>query len=160
MKRLKRFLLGFLAILLIFEEWLWDALTTLGRLLSRWLRLERFERWLQEAPPLTAAVAFAIPLLAVAPLNLAALWMIANGMILRGVVLEIIAKLLGTLFVARVFALTRRQLMAFRWFAWLYTTVSGWLTWAHEMVASTRVYRWAKIWKARIRKLLKREAQN
>ena len=151
----KRILLSLLALLLVFEEWLWDVLTVLGSRLSRLLRLARFEAWLKAAPPPVAFVAFAIPLIIVAPLNVVAFWMIARGIILQGVLLEIFAKLLGTLLVARVFALTRPQLMTLRWFAWLYGKITGWLRWAHARVVATAVYMHAQRIKAHVRAFLR-----
>lgn len=159
---LKRVLLFLLAVLLVVEEWLWDVMTALGRLLAKLLHLERFELWLAQAPRHVALLAFLVPVLVVMPLNVFALWIIARGMVLRGILLEIVAKLLGTLLVARVFALTRTQLLTYGWFAWLYHTVTGWLRWAHARLAMTPAYifavsvkaqlrQWAVVWRGRLR---------
>lgn len=152
----KRFLFSLLAILLLFEEWLWDALTALGRALARWLRLERAEAWLRRSPRYIAALAFLVPVLIVTPLNLIAFWMMGTGKFWRGLWLEIAAKLLGTVLIARVFALTKPQLMTFGWFQWLYTTISGWLHWAHERIRQTATYKAAKRIKQATRLLLQR----
>jgi len=64
---MKKTLLSLLAIILIFEEWLWDLLTAIGHTLARWLNLESFEQWLSQTSPITALVAFSIPLLIVTP---------------------------------------------------------------------------------------------
>lgn len=151
---LKKILLSLLAILLIIEEWLWDSLTALGHALSRLLHLQRFEQWLEKTNPKVALLAFAIPLLVVAPINLVAFWMIAHGHIMQGIMVEIAAKLLGTLLVARVFALTRKQLMSFRWFAFITQKILGWISWAHARVSSTAVYKLAKRTKSKIKKWL------
>jgi hypothetical protein len=152
MKRIvKSWVLALLAVLLVVEEWLWDTLTLAGRALSRRLHLERLEAWLMQAPRHMALLAFLMPLLLVTPLNIAALWMIAKGMVLRGILLQIFMKLVGTLLIARVFALTRVQLLTYRWFAWLYNTITRWLRWAHARLAATRVYRLAKAAKAQLR---------
>ena len=97
---MKKILLSFLAIFLIIEEWLWDLLTAFGRSLFHWLNLEQFEQWLRQTKPTMALVGFSIPLLIVAPINLLALALIANGLILQGILMEVLAKLLGTLLVA------------------------------------------------------------
>lgn len=151
---LKRFFFSFLAIFLLFEEWLWDVLTTLGRKLSVWLHLERFEEWLRKTSPKMALVAFAIPLLIVTPLNLIALGMIAHGKILHGVLLEIVAKLIGTVLIARVFALTRAQLLTLRWFKVMYDTITGWLEWAHVRIRATWAYQRAKKLKQEVKATL------
>jgi len=141
---MKKTLLSLLAIFLIIEEWLWDLLTALGRSLSQWLNLQQFEQWLSQTTATMALVAFSIPILIVTPINLAAFGLLAKGLILQGILMEVLAKLLGTLLVARVFALTKPQLLTFTFLRITYTTVTRWLQWAHAKVTETAVYRWAK----------------
>ena len=144
MRLIRKLLLSLLAILLIIEEWLWDLLTTLGSLLTRLLHLQRLELWLTQTPPRIALLAFIVPLLIVTPINLLGLGLIGNGLFLKGVAVEIFAKFLGTILIARVFKLTKNQLLTFRWFAWGYNKILSWLDWAHYQVTSTTVYRLAK----------------
>lgn len=145
---MKKILLSLLAVVLIIEEWLWDLLSALGHTLVKWLHLERLERWLSQTSPPMALVAFSIPLLIITPLNIAALAMLANGMILQGVLLEVLAKLLGTLMISRVFALTKPQLLTFTVLAIIYTNITRWLQWAHQKITETAVYRLSKQFKA------------
>ncbi|KJV06604.1 hypothetical protein [Methylocucumis oryzae] len=148
---MKKLLLSILAILLLIEEWLWDVLSAFGHRLVLWLHLAKVEAWLAQTSPPIALIALLIPLLIVTPMNLAALWLLANGMIVQGIELEIVAKLLGTLLVARVFTLTKTQLLTFSWIHWLYHTITGWLRWAHEKITATAVYRNAKALKQYIK---------
>lgn len=152
---MKKFLLSFLAIVLIFEEWLWDVLTAFGHSLVSWLHLEAFEQWLSRTTPIVALAAFSIPLLIVAPLNIAAFGLLAHGLILQGILLELLAKLLGTLLVARVFALTKPQLLTFTCLRIVYATIMRWLQWAHRKITETAVYRWGKQLKAEVKAQLK-----
>lgn len=148
---MKKLLLSLLAIALIVEEWLWDGLSACGHYLAYYLGLSRFENWLTKTSPYQALFAISIPILIVTPVNIAAFWMLAHGLILQGIALEIAAKLLGTLFIARFFSLTKPQLLTFRLLAWLYQTVTFWLHWAHEKIKATAVYQWAKKTKAEVR---------
>jgi hypothetical protein len=148
-KSMKKSLLSLLAIILIIEEWLWDALSALGHFLACHLGFARFEQWLLQSSPYQALCAISIPILLVTPINITAFWLLANGLILQGIALEIAAKLFGTLFIAHFFTLTKKQLLTFRLLAWIYHTVSYWLSWAHERIIETTVYRWAKKIKAR-----------
>ncbi|MGZ8945448.1 MAG: hypothetical protein ACXW1W_08465 [Methylococcaceae bacterium] len=141
---MKKILLSLLAIFLIIEEWLWDLLTAFGRTLFQWLNLEQFEQWLRQTGPTMALVAFSIPIMIVAPINIVAFVLIAKGLILQGILMEFLAKLLGTLLVARVFALTKPQLLTFAFLNVIYTTITSWLHWAHDKVTDTTVYRWMK----------------
>ncbi|HEY8096805.1 MAG TPA: hypothetical protein VIE65_12050 [Methylobacter sp.] len=145
---MKKILFSLLAIFLIIEEWLWDLLTAFGRSLFHWLNLEQFEQWLSQTTAPMALVAFSIPLLIVTPINLVAFGLIAKGLILQGILMEVLAKLLGTLLVARVFALTKPQLLTFAFLSFIYTTISRWLHWAHQQITETPVYRWSKRFKA------------
>jgi len=120
----------------------------LGHSLVRWLHLESFEQWLSQTSPNMALFAFSIPLLIVTPINLLALKLLANGLILQGVLLELLAKLLGTLLVARVFALTKPQLLSFAFLNVIYTNITRWLRWAHQKVTETTIYRLSKQLKA------------
>ena len=45
---------------------------------------------------------------------------------------------------ARVFSLTKPQLLTFGWLRLIYTTITGWLQWAHQKVTDTAVYLWSK----------------
>ena len=141
---MKKFLLSFLAIFLIIEEWLWDLVTVFGHKLIQWLNLEHFEQWLRQTGPTMALVAFSFPILIVAPINLVAFELLVNGLILQSILMEVLAKLLGTLLVARVFALTKPQLLTFSFLNIIYTTITQWLQWAHEKITETTIYRWAK----------------
>ncbi len=151
---MKKLLLSLLAIILIIEEWLWDVLSALGHWLAYYLGLARFELWLSQTSPYQALIAISIPILLVTPINIAAFLLLANGLILQGLALEIVAKLLGTLFVARFFTLTKPQLLTFRLIAGVYNTIIYWLHWAHEKIIETAVYRWAKKIKMRAKATL------
>lgn len=141
---MKKLLLSILAIILIVEEWLWDILTAFGHQLAHFLHLETLERRLSQATPTIALLAFCVPLLIVTPINLAALGLLAHGLMLQGILLEILAKLLGTLLVSRVFSLTKPQLLSFRLLALLYDIIMGWLRWAHQRIVETMTYRLIK----------------
>jgi len=137
---MKKILLNLLAILLLIEEWLWDVLVRLGSRLSVWLHLLRFDHWLLMASPAIAMTAFLMPVVLIAPVKLIAFWLIANGKVIEGISLLLATKLSATLLISHIFSLTRSKLMTFTWFAFLYTTITRWLKWAHERVKETKVY--------------------
>ena len=60
------------------------------------------------------------------PIKIGALWLLANGHAVMGCQLIIAAKLVGTALVARIFTLTRPQLMTLAWFAFIYNTIMRW----------------------------------
>jgi len=141
---MKKILLSLLAVLIIIEEWLWEALNHLAHRLVKLLRLDGFERWLISLSPVHSLIAFVIPLLVVMPINLLALRLIVQGMVFQGVLLEVFAKLFGTLFISRVFSLTKQQLLTYKIINFTYKTISCWLDWAHKKVIETTIYKKAK----------------
>lgn len=151
---LNRIFLPILAVFVIIEEWLWDILTLAGTWLSRLLHLERFDERLARASPNQALAALLIPLVIVTPLNILAVFLLTHGAILQGIALEIVAKLLGTLLVARVFRLVRASLLSFAWFAWIYHGITALLRWAHELIRNTALYRMS----VAVKKMVKMQA--
>ena len=152
---MKKFLLTLLAVFLIIEEWLWDFLSACGHYLIRLLRLENFERWLSQTSPYVALFVILVPILIVTPINLAAIWLLLHGLLLQCILLDLFAKLLGTFLIARVFTLTKSQLLTFRVFAAIYTTVTGWLRWAHAKIVDTAIYRYSLQLKAQVKARVK-----
>ncbi len=148
---IKKFLLSIFAILVILEEWLWDVLALAGQWFSRVLHLERFDVWLSNASPKQALLTFLIPLIIVTPFNVLAIFLLAHGAILQGVLLEIGVKLFGTLLIARIFRLVKTALLTFSWFAKIYNTISGVLHWAHDVIHQTAIYQLSLKLKAAIK---------
>lgn len=156
---IKKGLLSFFALLVIFEEWLWDVLAILGQWFSRVLHLEKFDAWLLAVSPNQALMAFFIPLIIVTPFNLLAIFLLTHGAIAQGIALEIAVKLVGTLLIARIFRLVKTALLTFVWFAKIYHAVTDVLHWAHELIQHTQIYQYSLKLKAALKiqaaKLLK-----
>lgn len=152
---LKKLLLTLLAILVIFEEWLWDMLTAVGQWLAQALNLERFDERLARASPHQALLAFLIPFVVITPLNIVALFLLTHGGIVEGILLEIAAKLLGTLLVARIFKLVRPALLTFTWFARFYSAIIGLLQWAHKLIHDSAIYQLSLLIKSAVKNRVK-----
>ena len=123
------------ALLILFEEWGWvplaNALARLGRLpVFRWI-----ERCIRALPPYAALAVFFAPSLALVPIKLCALWLIAEGHAFLGVTVIVVAKIAGTAVVARLFMLTQPALMKLPWFARLY---ERWTAWKDALIAQVR----------------------
>lgn len=148
---LRNLLLAPLALLLVFEQWGWEtlarALTALAKL-PLWARLERR---VQRLPPWGALLLLAVPALALFPVKLLALVLFGSGHALLGVVLLVGAKLFGTAVVARLFQLTQPALMQYGWFARLYPRWKDWKDGLILWIQASKVWRLARIIKARVR---------
>ena len=138
----------FVALLILFEEWGWEPL---GRLLARLGRLPFIacvERRIQSMPPYGALAVFFAPTLALLPVKLAALWLIARGQHVLGVGVILAAKVVGTAILARLFALTQPALMQLEWFARLY---GRWTAWKGALIARVRASAaWRAIHRAKV----------
>lgn len=109
-----------LALVLWLEEWLWEPLAELMRLIGSLPLIRQLEALLRRAPPGVALACYAIPVLALLPFKIVGLWLLGKGHFLLGTTVFIGAKVVGTAICARIFALTRDTLMRLEWFARLW----------------------------------------
>lgn len=114
---LRGLLLVLAAAVLFIEEWGWRPLTAFVGRLAQWPPLARAEARVRNAPPRVALLLFLLPAVALFPIKVLALWVIHRGHALLGITVIVVAKLLGTAIVGRLFILTESQLMRFAWFA-------------------------------------------
>ena len=140
------------ALLLVFEEWGWEPLQRALARLGRLPVLRQIEAGITRLPPKLALLVFLLPSLLLVPVKLLALWLIARGHSLLGVLVIVAAKLGGTALVARLFVLTRAALMKMPWFARLY---ERWTTWKDALLARVRAS-WAWRFGRALKRLLRR----
>lgn len=148
---------GLLALLILFEEWGWEPLQRLLARIGRWPGLRWIEGCVRGLPPWAAVAIFLLPTALLLPIKLLALWTIGRGHVLLGMLVIVLAKVVGTAVVARLFTLTQPALMQLRWFAW---THAHWLrlkqrvldraraTWAWR-AARVLGRRWKQRWQRR-----------
>ncbi len=140
-----------LALVILFEEWGWTPLARgLGRLARR-AGVERLERRIAALAPRVALAVLFVPALALLPVKIGALWLVGIGRVVPGLAMLVAAKILGTAVVARLFLLTRPQLMCIGRFARGY---GRWMAWKSRVVASlveTPGWRAAQAFAARVR---------
>jgi hypothetical protein len=117
---------GLLALLILFEEWGWEPLQRVLARLGRLPLLRQIEGLISRLPPPAALALFLLPTLFLLPIKLAALGLMARGQPLLGALVIVVAKLVGTAIVARLFTLTRPALMQLAWFARLYLRWASW----------------------------------
>ena len=130
------------ALVILFEEWGWEPLQAALARLGRLPPLAWLERQIARLPSYVALALLALPALAILPVKLAALWVISRGHALAGVVIIVLAKVVGTAVLARLFALTRPALMRIVWFARWY---ARWTVWKTELLAWVRA---SALWRA------------
>ena len=124
-----------LALLILFEEWGWEPLQRTLAWVGRLPLLRQLEAGIARLPPRAALAVFLLPTLLLLPVKLLALAAIAHGHKLLGLAVIVLAKLLGTAVVARLFALTRPALLQLAWFARIY---GRWTAWKDALLAQVR----------------------
>lgn len=131
-----------LALILIFEEWGWEPLARLMARLAHLPLWARIEAFITRLPPYGALIVFFVPALLLLPVKLLALYWISRGHALLGLAVVLVAKMLGTAAVARLFALTQPALMRLAWFARLY---GRWIPWKDALIARVKN---SPVWRA------------
>jgi hypothetical protein len=111
------------------------------------------------APPLGALLLFLVPAVLLFPVKLAALWLMHRGQAGLGLLVIVVAKLVGTALVGRIYLLTQAQLMQYAWFA---RALGWWIaTKARVKAALHRSALWRSLrgLRRRVRVLLRRLAR-
>lgn len=148
-----------LAIVILFEEWGWAWFGRIMGYIGRLPVLRAIERWIANLPPYGALVMLVLPALLLLPVKVLALYLIGKGRTVYGISVILIAKVVGTALVARIFQLIHPALMRLPWFVPLYARWTHYkealLGWVRESAA----WRAARAIKLRVRRLLRRSSR-
>jgi hypothetical protein len=128
------------AFLLWFWEWLWEPLEHLMAMIGRWPVLRLLDASIARAPRYVALACFIIPGVVLLPFKLLGLYFIGHGAAVLGVGTFLAAKVVGTALVARIFALTKPQLMEIAWFARAYAAVVHFRNYVFDTLHQHPVY--------------------
>jgi len=148
MSWLRRAFEALVALLILFEEWGWEPLKRGMAWIARWPPFAWIERRIAALPPYAALAVFFLPTLLLLPVKLGALWLIGRGQAALGLIVIVVAKLVGTALLARLFQLTQPALMRLAWFARLYTR---WSVWKEALLVRVRAS-----WAWRVGRVVKR----
>ena len=138
-KRLLMFpLTVFAALVVLFEELVWDQITALVSWLAKLHWINRLERWIQTLDPYPTLVLFLVPITLLLPMKILALYFLTHGRVALGITVILIAKVVGTAISARLFVLAKPKLMSFTTFVWLYGKARQFKAWAHQVFEEMR----------------------
>ena len=115
-----------LAIWIFLEEWVWNVMLAFMAWLGKLPPVHWTETQISKLPPYAALIAFIIPGAILLPFKLAAFWLIAHGHGVYGLWVFVVAKIIGTAFLARIFSLTKPALLTIGWFKRAYLFITGW----------------------------------
>lgn len=119
------------ALVLIFEEWGWEPLARALAWIGSWPGFHWIESRIKQLPPYGAVALFAVPVLALLPIKLLALYWLSHGHQVLGIGMILAAKVGGTAITARLFMLTQSTLMKLAWFARWFTR---WINWKNTLL--------------------------
>jgi hypothetical protein len=143
------------ALVILFEEWGWVPLVRVAGVLVQLPPVACLERGITSLPPWAALAVFLAPTLLLVPIKLVALWLIGQSHVLFGLLVIVAAKIAGTALVARLFMLTRPQLMQMDWFVNVYSHWSAFKEGLIAMARASSAWRSARAIKASVRRALR-----
>jgi len=133
-RRLLKPLWVLIALLFLFEAWLWDLVQPLiARIVARlpWRAFKAaLARGIAKLPAAVVVFVFVLPDVVLFPVKLFALWILAKGAVVSGTVLFVFAKALGLVTALVLFEVCRDKLMELSWFRWTYDQVMRARAWA------------------------------
>lgn len=131
----KRSLILLAALILLFEEWIWNVMLRATARLATHPWVQAAERRLAALEPIEALCAFILPMLVLLPFKLAAVYVLARGKFIAGTFVLVLAKVVSTALGARIYFTVRPQLHTIAWYTrW----EIAFLAWKHRVVAALR----------------------
>ena len=141
-----------LATLLVFlEETLIDFLSGLMARLARLPVVTRAEAWATRLPPYWAMTMFLLPAAVLLPFKFLALWLLASGHALSGILIIVTGKIVGTALSARIYKILHPALATLPWFVRAETWVFAKRDWLYGWVKATHAWQAMGALKLRVR---------
>jgi hypothetical protein len=136
--RVLRPLLILLALVFLFEAWLWDHLAPIVHWIVARIPLrvvkEKLAVFIERLPPAATLVVFVIPILVLLPFKILGVWLLAHGHWLAALGVLAMVKVVSLGVTAFIFDLTRPKLLQMDWFRRFYEWVMRGIAWAHVLV--------------------------
>jgi hypothetical protein len=151
MRRVLKPLWILLALVFLFEAWLWERLwPPIAWLVARIplkrlkARLARLVAWL---PPWAVLIVFVIPFLVLLPLKFLEVYFLVHRQWIAAILVLVLAKLLGLGVTAFIFEVTKPKLLQMAWFSRLYALMLVWLEKAHGLIdpIKAQMQRWLRL---------------
>lgn len=143
------------AVWIVLEEWIWNGLTAAMAFVGRLPPVRWLEARIAALPPYVAMAMFLVPMVSLVPAKLLGLWLIGTGHVKTGLLVFVTAKFVGTAAAARLFALTKAQLLTVPWFRRVHAWFTAWRDHLHAWLRSLHVWQRTKAWLRRVRAALR-----
>jgi hypothetical protein len=149
---LTRPLLFCAAVLLLFEEWLWQGAAAFLRELSRLPPVARCADWIRRRTPYQALALFILPVLSLLPLKGVILLAFMHGRALLGITVLVLEKLIFSVVFAWLYQLTAPAITKIGWVLRAQQAFLRIRRALHEWLEQQAAYRQARAWLRRIRR--------
>jgi hypothetical protein len=140
------------SFVIVLEELQW-RLAIVYKWLGRLPLLRHLETAVSNTPPYGALFLLALPATLLFPLKLLALYWLAHGRATLAMSAIVFAKVFGTALVARLFQLTRTQLLSIAWFKWAFDHFMALRQSAYDLWRNSAIGRYARrrfhVWRER-----------
>lgn len=153
---LKSIAVAIAAIVILFEEWLWEPLKRVMLAFGRLPVIRQLAVFISRLPPVAALVLYLVPMAVLLPFKIAGLWLIGQGHSVLGISTFLAAKIVGTALLAWLFSLTKPALMRIVWFARAYAWIVGISDAAHRWLHRQALYQAMRAKLARMRAFIGR----
>ena len=139
MKRLARAFWVIVALLFLFEAWLWDRLAPIvarivGVIPWGWIK-PALVRLVDRLSPQATLIVFVVPFIVLLPLKFLEFWLLAHRQWGATILVLVLAKLVGLGVTAFIFEVTKDKLLQMAWFRRVYAFFLWARGWAHEKIA-------------------------
>jgi len=156
LKRVVRLILVSLAaIWMLFEDWVWDTIVALMEKVGRLRIINRFESFLARQNRYLLLTLFTFPFLIVIPAKLYGLYLIADGKVIRGVTIFIVAEVLITALITRLFIISKDKLLQIKAFVTFYYWFKDKKEWLYSELRKLRAWQLASEWTAQLKTKLR-----
>src|ERR1700722_19340171 len=113
-----------LALVFLFETWVWGSMVTAARVVAAFIPWTRFQIWARGVvnglPAIVAVLLFGVPLFVSEFGAFISVVLMATGHLLIGSTMYIALKIVGVSLIPVIFDLTREKLMTLPWFVFLF----------------------------------------
>jgi len=139
----------------MFEEWVWDTLMAVMETIDHLKIVKRFEIYLTSQNPYLLLSLFLFPFLIMIPAKIYGIYLIAEGKIVRGILIFVLAKGFITAFVTRLFFVSKDKLMQIKNFAASYSWVTEKKAWLYAELNKLPAWQKAKRSVAALKRIIK-----
>jgi hypothetical protein len=144
------------ALVVLFFEWGWQPLASLLGHVAQYFGFRRITAWILSLPPYGALALFAAPAVCLIPVKLFAVYLFASGHPVLGVSLLILAKVVGTAIVARIYILTQPKLMTIGWFKLAHDRFMPWKDRMFAEIRASAAWRTGRIIRVEVKRTVNR----